>query len=402
MTISAQKSASTSQINLQGLQQTINVLKVPAPNAFTGKRGKLQAFLIKLKLYIEFNQVKFRFEMNKGLFTVSYLKNAAFNWVDLKLHEFLDKTLKKWMNNKKFIFDNYKKFKNELWRAFKVVNEKWAAKRQLHILKMNKLTVKYAAEFQQIAALMDWDNDTLVLQYYWGLNETIKDEIARMDQPEELQNMINTFININSHQWEWRMKHTEHYTSKVWGRWYTLRQGDPMNLNAIKKHCEQQPQVKQGQCMSKPYKPQPWWAETCKCYNCEKPEHLARTCKKPQWERKEVAATNTCVVHNALSWTVCYDDMCWTHMSSKDEAKWYPQRLKKKWNGYNTTGWLKELAILKKVKIKETNTHKTQVEEDYSDSTWIALNLNTDPEDVNNWEVDMRLKTRHEHSENQH
>jgi len=72
MTISVQKSASTSQVNLQGLQQTINVLKIPALNAFTGEREKLQAFLIKLKLYIEFNQTKFRFKMNKGLFTVFF------------------------------------------------------------------------------------------------------------------------------------------------------------------------------------------------------------------------------------------------------------------------------------------------------------------------------------------
>jgi len=129
MAISVQKSASTSQVNLQGLQQMIDVLKVPALNAFTGEREKLWAFLTKLELYIEFNQAKFRFKMNKGLFTVLYLKNVAFNWVDLKLHEFLDKTLKKWMNNKEFIFDNYKKFKDELQRAFRVVDEKWAAER---------------------------------------------------------------------------------------------------------------------------------------------------------------------------------------------------------------------------------------------------------------------------------
>ncbi len=79
MTISAQKSALTSQVNLQDLQQTIDVLKVSALNAFTDEREKLQAFLIKLELYIEFNQAKFRSEMNKGLFTVSYLKNVAFN-----------------------------------------------------------------------------------------------------------------------------------------------------------------------------------------------------------------------------------------------------------------------------------------------------------------------------------
>jgi hypothetical protein len=116
---------------------------------------------------------------------------------------------------------------------------------------MNKSAVKYAAEFQWIAALMDWDDDALVLQYYWGLNETIKDEIVRMNQPEELQNMINIFININSCQWEQR-KRTEHYTSKMWERHYILRRGDPMNLNAIEKHCEQQPQVKQERAWASP------------------------------------------------------------------------------------------------------------------------------------------------------
>ncbi len=305
------------------------------------------------------------------------------------------------MNNKKFIFSNYKKFKNELQRTFRVVDEKQAAERWLHILKMNKSAVKYAAEFQWIAALTDWDDDTLVSQYYWELNETIKNEIVKMNWPEELQNMINIFININSHQWKQRMKRTEHYTSKMWRRHYTLRRGDPMNLDAIEKHCEQQSWVKQEWCMSKPYKPQLWWAETHKCYNCEKLKHFAITCKKPQQKRKEVAATNTHIVHDALSWTVCYDNMCWTHMSSKDKVKWYSQKLKKKWNSYNTTDWSKRLAILKKAEIKEINTHRTQVEEDYSDSIWIALNLNTNSKDVNNWEVNMRLKTRYKHPENQ-
>jgi hypothetical protein len=56
-------------------------------------------------------------------------------------------------------------------------------------------------------------------------------------------------------------------------------------------------------------------------------------------------------------------------MSSKDGAGWYPQRPKKGRNGYDTTGRPKGLAILKKAEIKETDTHGTQVEEDYSDST---------------------------------
>ena len=88
-------------------------------------------------------------------------------------------------------------------------------------------------------------------------------------------------------------------------------------------------------------------------------------------------------------------------MSSKDRAEWYSQNLKKEQNDYDTTGWLKGLAILKKAEIKETDAHRTQVEEDYSNSTWIVLNSNANSKDVNNWEVNMRLKMRYEHSENQ-
>jgi len=84
------------------------------PNIFTGEQGKLQVFLTKLKLYIRFNHEKFRFKMDKKLYIIFLLKNTAFNWVDFKLHEFLNKTVKKRNKDKKSIFSNYEKFKEEL------------------------------------------------------------------------------------------------------------------------------------------------------------------------------------------------------------------------------------------------------------------------------------------------
>jgi len=61
---------------------------------------------------------------------------------------------------------------------------------------------------------------------------------------------------------------------------------------------------------------------------------------------------------------------------------------------------VKELAILEKEKIEETDTHETQIK-DYSDSIWIVLNLNADQEDIDSWKVNMKLKNQYEHSENQ-
>ena len=78
MTITAQKTASTSQVNLQRIHN-LDALKVLVPKTFTDEREKLQVFLTKLKLYIEFNKNRFRFKMNKKLFVTFFLKNAVFN-----------------------------------------------------------------------------------------------------------------------------------------------------------------------------------------------------------------------------------------------------------------------------------------------------------------------------------
>ncbi len=72
-----------------------NILKILTLNIFSEECKKLWSFLIKLNLYIDFNQKKFNFKMNKDLYIIVYLKNAVFNWVNLKLHEFLDKSLRK-------------------------------------------------------------------------------------------------------------------------------------------------------------------------------------------------------------------------------------------------------------------------------------------------------------------
>ena len=131
MIFSTQKAAFISVVNLQdlkGLQEMNNILKVLVSDVFSEEYRKLQSFLTKLNLYIGFNQKKFNFKMNKDLYTVVYFKDAAFNWVNLKLHEFLDKTSKKQDINKESIFGDFKKFKEELWRAFEVINEKRAVK----------------------------------------------------------------------------------------------------------------------------------------------------------------------------------------------------------------------------------------------------------------------------------
>jgi len=175
-----------------------NMFKISVFNIFTDKQEKLQVFLTKFELYIEFNHEKFRFEMNKKLYTVFLLKNAVFNWVNLKLHEFLNKMIKKRNKDKKLIFDDYRKFKEKLQQVFEIVNEKQVTEQCIYILWQNESVIKYSIKFQQIATLTEWNNKFFTSQYYWELKDTIKDEIVRMNKLENLQRIIDTFINIDS------------------------------------------------------------------------------------------------------------------------------------------------------------------------------------------------------------
>jgi len=129
--------------------------------------------------------------------------------------------------------------------------------------------------------------------------------------------MIDAFINIDSWQWKWQMKHIEYQLHWMWTasqeNWY---QDDSMNLDMINRHKSilyrfESVFKEKNKAFWK--KVNVWSTENQKCYNCEVTEHLVRNCKKSHCKKKELVTMNKKVVHNQLSWTACYNDMCWTH-----------------------------------------------------------------------------------------
>ena len=67
-------------------------------------------------------------------------------------------------------------------------------------------TANYAAKFQQYAAQTQWENVSLTAQFYQGLKDRGKNNIARGNWPTQLQKMITIAIKIDNKQFEQKLE----------------------------------------------------------------------------------------------------------------------------------------------------------------------------------------------------
>jgi hypothetical protein len=212
-------------------------LKVPLPDTFEGKRNKLKAFLTQVDLYHAFNGDLFVNDTAKVLWTTTFLRGSAFDWIETfvvdhfsKLNRLTDRE-----DETIAILDNYNEFKKRINRLFGDIDAERTAERHLQNLRQLKATATYAAEFQQYAGRTDWDDSALTAQYYRGLKDAVKDDIVRGERPQNLQDMISVSIRIDNRLHERNLERKGHYSrsggkGKHKGRW-----PEAMELDAVSK-----------------------------------------------------------------------------------------------------------------------------------------------------------------------
>ena len=88
-------------------------------------------------------------------------------------------------------------------------------KQMLMNLQQQESAATYAAEFQRIASKTEWEDVSLITQFYRELKNNIKNDIVKAEWSETLQVMIRLTVWINNWQHEWHMKKNKQHAPVV-------------------------------------------------------------------------------------------------------------------------------------------------------------------------------------------
>jgi len=247
---------------------------VAEPQHFYGKREELMSFLTQIRLVFELQPSRFNSERQKVLYTVSFLRGTASNWFQPFLAQ----------KPTPDMLDDFEDFVDALKKAFGNPNQSASAEREIRNLKQTTSVSTYSSDFQRLAAFLEWNDAAKISQYYWGLKDSIKDEFAKVDRPNNLSELITLAIKIDTRIYE---RHIEkRYSSFAQNKYTSYSQQnnyepatnstqfqatryEPMEVDSIG------PKAKRGPLSVEERKHR---FENKLCMYCARPDHFASKC----------------------------------------------------------------------------------------------------------------------------
>ena len=187
----------TPQVSEIMLQQPV---KVQAPELFDGTKGRVDVFIVQLRLCFGFQPAQFATEAGKILYAASYLRGPAAEWFAGYLENYLDNltTPDKQSNDTKIIFASFDSFKEAITKIYGDLDQYKKAMVAIQRLQQTTSVQEYTSKFYALSTKTDWDDDALTAIYYKGLKDPVKDELSREEIPRDMTEIVEKAIRIDN------------------------------------------------------------------------------------------------------------------------------------------------------------------------------------------------------------
>jgi hypothetical protein len=186
--------------SLSGAPKTKGSVKPRTPDVFDGSDpSKLDTFVFQCSMYVTARSVDFPDDQAKVMYALSYLKGNPLDWFQTELNDALagDDETPAW-------FESYAEFLSELRRLFgprDPVTDAMNALEALRYRDSSKAT-RYTIDFNRHGRRTGWNEQALARQYYKGLPDRLKDEIARIGRPAGLKPLQDLVATLDQRYWE--------------------------------------------------------------------------------------------------------------------------------------------------------------------------------------------------------
>jgi hypothetical protein len=162
-----------------------------APETFSGKED-LRIYLQQCELCFELQPSRYSTDYQKVGLILSYLRGPAAKWA------------RPYLSNKNHeLRKNLSAFTKAIDEAYGDPDYELRAASELRAFRQTRSAAEYAAEFQAIASNLSWNDSALCPQFYDGLKETVKDELAK-DPPKTLREFIVAATRVDNRQYQRR------------------------------------------------------------------------------------------------------------------------------------------------------------------------------------------------------
>lgn len=167
---------------------------VPIPHTYSGEPGDCRSFLMQCMIVFDLQPLSYPSDRSRIAFVVNLLTGRALQWASSI-----------WNAQSEFLV-SFERFSTEMRRAFDHPTRRAEASRRLQALHQGARAVSdYAIDFRTLASETGWRDD-LALQssFYQGLSDPVKDQLAAREEPEDLDDLIQTAIRLDDRQRERR------------------------------------------------------------------------------------------------------------------------------------------------------------------------------------------------------
>ena len=179
--------------HLQSHPSTLEPKIADAP-PFSGNRKDLLPFLTKCRLKFGGQPLRFGSEKSKVLYARARLEGPAFGW--------FQPLVAKWdttgADPPPLELSSFETFATELTSLYGDPNLAASAEREICRLRQTSAVANYAAKFEEHRQYLEWNDAALRDQFYRGLKDEIKDELAPLGRPATLAKLKELATRLDS------------------------------------------------------------------------------------------------------------------------------------------------------------------------------------------------------------